>query len=460
MRVNARKAKLEVPVTELSTAAIRPRSRRAPGLGAAASLSTLSGLRADPLRFLTELRERFGDVARFQIGPMKSYLLSHPDAIRHVLVDRSQNYTKHTRDYDKLRISLGDGLVTSEGEFWRRQRRIAQPAFHREQIARFGETMVARTEAMLARWRDRTEPFDVAREMTRLTLEIVSATLFSVDLGAQLDEIEGAVSIANRQTYERIISIIDLPLWVPTPRNLEMKRSLRTFDEIIFERLRARRAAGGGDDLLGMLLAARDPETGEGMSDAQLRDEIVTMFVAGHETTANGLAWCLWLLATHPEVEARARAQAAALGRRATLADLPALGYLRQVFQEALRLYPPVWGIGRGAVEADEIGGYAIDAGADVTICQWVTHRHPALWRDPERFDPDRFADGEISRYAYFPFSTGARQCIGNNFALMEGQLILATLLQHERLELVSETVVPEPLVTLRPRGGLLMRRA
>jgi cytochrome P450 len=355
-------------------------------------------------------------------------------------------------------------MVTSEGDFWRRQRRIAQPAFHREQIARFADVMVARTEAMLELWEELPEPIDVAREMMRLTLEIVCRTLFTVDLGARVDAIGDAVSLANHDTIERISSLIDLPLWVPTPRNRRFKRALRTFDEIVYAEIGARRdARDPGQDLLGMLLSARDPESGEGMSDLQLRDEIVTMFVAGHETTANALAWCFYLLSTHPEIERRAREEVVGVlgGRHPTLADLPKLGYLKQIFQETMRLYPPVWGIGRGAVETDVISGYTIEKGSDVTLCQWVTHRHPDLWSNPEGFDPDRFADPEaIDRWAYFPFSGGARQCIGNNFAVMEAQLILATMLPRQRLELASgHRVVPQPLVTLRPLHGVPMRR-
>ena len=449
----------------MASPTLHPAPGRAPGLGLLASRSVLSAVRADALGFLTDLHRRHGDIARFQVGPYVTYLLAHPDAIRHVLVDRAANYTKHTRDYDKLRLSLGEGLVTSEGDFWRRQRRIAQPAFHREQIARFADVMTGRTVAMVERWLARPGPLDVAHEMMRLTLQIVSATLFSTDLGEELDEIGRSVEIANRQTIERISSLFDLPLWVPTSRNRELVRALHVFDRLIYGQLEARRRAEDpGQDLLGMLLAARDPETGEGMTDAQLRDEIVTMFVAGHETTANALAWSFYLLAQHPQAEGRARAEvdAALAGRAATLADLPGLGYLKQVAQEAMRLYPPVWAIGRGAVADDVVGGIRIERGADITLSQWVTHRHPALWRDPDAFDPDRFARAdELPRFAYFPFSGGARQCIGMSFALMEAQLILATVLQRHPLALVpGRSVVPEPLVTLRPRGGLPMVRA
>jgi cytochrome P450 len=230
---------------------------------------------------------------------------------------------------------------------------------------------------------------------------------------------------------------------------------------VVFAEIEGRRAGARRDDLLSMLLDARDPETGEAMSDRQLRDEVVTMFTAGHETTANLLSWTFYLLSTHPEIERRVRDELERVvgGRPATFADLPGLGYLRQVVQETMRLYPPVWTIGRGVVADDAIGGYRIPRGADVTLSAWVTHRHPGLWENPEGFDPDRFADpARLPRYAYFPFSGGARQCIGNSFAMMEAQLILATVLARFRPELVEgHRVEPEPLVTLRPRHGLPM---
>jgi cytochrome P450 len=437
-------------------------SRSAPGLTSRATFRVIRALRSAPLRFLVGLREQHGDVARFQVGPYRSYLLSHPDAVRHVLVDHAANYTKHTRDYGKLAISLGQGLITSEGEFWRRQRRIAQPAFHRQQIGRFAATMARLTDQMLATW-DNTAagPMDFAHEMMRLTLQIVTSTLISVEVSDTIEQIGEAVSVINRETIQKIVSVFDFPLWVPTKPNVELRRKLRFFDDLAYAQIAARRAASPGDDLLGMLLSARDPETGEGMSDQQLRDEALTMVSAGHETTANALAWCFYLLSQHPDIEARAREEAQRVlgGRAATLEDLPRLSYTKQVFQEAMRLYPPVWAIGRGAAEDDVIGGFRIKRGSDVTLSQWVTHRHPAFWSDPERFDPDRFAEGtDIPRFAYFPFSGGARQCIGNAFAMMEGQIILAMILARYSLALPPGAVVEtEPLITLRPRGGLPM---
>ncbi|MEO6951116.1 MAG: cytochrome P450, partial [Polyangia bacterium] len=299
-------------------------------------------------------------------------------------------------------------------------------------------------------------------EMMRVTLQIVSATLFSVELDSLIDEIGAAVATLNRQTIERIITLVELPVWVPTARNRELHAATGFFDKLIAKQVADRRAAGPTqqNDLLGMLLSATDPETGEGMSDTQLRDEAVTMIAAGHETTANALAWCFHLLAQHPDIERRVGEEAAnVLGdRAATLEDLPRLSYTKQVFQESMRLYPPVWAIGRGCQEQDEIGGYTIERGADVTMSPWVTQRHPEFWPDPLRFDPDRFAEGrEIPKFAYFPFSGGARQCIGTGFAMMEGQIILATVLSRYRLVATGRPVAHEALITLRPRDGLPM---
>ncbi len=440
--------------------------RRAPGVHALSTLSTLRALKKDALGFLTRLRETHGDVARFQVGPHVTYLLARPEHVRRVLVEEAPRYTKQTRDYDMLRLSLGTGMLTSEGDFWRRQRRIAQPAFHRQQIGGFAATMGRLSHDMLTRWADAGDTIDVAHEMMRVTLQIVSATLFSVELDSIIDEIGSAVATLNRQTIDRIISLVDLPVWVPTQRNRELHAATGYFDRLIAKQVADRRAHGPRDeqrhDLLGMLLSARDPETGEGMSDSQLRDEAVTMLAAGHETTANALAWCFHLLAQHPEIERRAADEAGnTLGERAaTLEDLPRLSYTKQVFQESMRLYPPVWAIGRGCADGDVIDGFSIDRGADVTMSPWVTHRHPDVWPDPLRFDPDRFAEGrDIPKFAYFPFSGGARQCIGTGFAMMEAQIILSTVLSRYRLAATpGHTVEHEALITLRPRGGLPMR--
>jgi cytochrome P450 len=424
-------------------------------------------MRRDPLAYVAGLARDYGDVVRLGLGPLAIYSITHPDGVKHVLQDNNQNYVKG-EIIARVKILIGEGLFTSEGTFWRRQRRLAQPAFHRERIAGFVDTMVRRTAERLAGWEIAVrngEPIDVAAEMNALTLTIVGETLFGRDLSGDAAEAGRALRVALEVTAHRTMSYMVPPIWFPTARNRAFRRAVRTLDSLVFEIIDARRRAHDpGADLLGMLMSARDEETGEGMSRSQLRDEVMTFLLAGHETTAVALAWTWYLLARHPDVAERARDEVlGVLGDRTpVLEDLPRIPMARMVVEEAMRLYPPVWGIGRQSIGPDEIGGYDIPAGAIVNLSPWVTHRHPAFWPDPERFDPERFRPGverTRPRFAYFPFSGGPRLCIGETFALVEAQLIVAMMLQRHGLTLVDTTpVVLEPTLTLRPRGGLRMR--
>jgi cytochrome P450 len=424
-------------------------------------------MRRDPLAFVAALARDHGDVVCLRLGPLRVYSIHHPDGVKHVLQDNNQNYVKG-EIIGRVKVLIGEGLFTSEGDFWRRQRRLAQPAFHRERIATFAGTMVRRTAERLARWQPAVEqgqPIDVAAEMNALTLTIVGETLFGRDLSGEAAEAGRALKVALETTAHRALSYVVPPIWLPTARNRAFRRAVRTLDTLVYDIIDARRREHApGDDLLGMLMAARDEETGEGMSRGQLRDEVTTFLLAGHETTAVALAWTWYLLARHPEIAEQARAETiAVLGDRApTLADLPRLPLARMVVEEAMRLYPPVWGVGRQSIAADRIGGYDIPAGAIVNLSPWVTHRHPAFWDDPERFDPERFRPGAERtrpRFSYFPFSGGPRLCIGEAFALMEAQLVVAMMLQRHRLTLVDPRPVElETTLTLRPRGGLVMR--
>jgi cytochrome P450 len=329
--------------------------------------------RKDPLGFLCRIAREHGDVVRFG-GPLTVVLVAHPDHVQRVLVDNNKNYDKQTRGYDALRVFLGNGLLTAEGDFWRRQRRIAQPAFHRDRIAAFADTMTGATQEMLSRWDvhalgDRA--LDVADEMTTLTLRIVARTLLSADV----DEGELAIgpSVARLNGYARdaMTSPIMVPLGIPTPRNLSFRKHAAAIDKVVLDIIAERRATGvDKGDLLSMLMAAQDVETGERMTDGQLRDEVMTIFLAGHETTASTLAWTLWLLSLHPDVMRRVQAELAReLGGRAPgLADLPRLRYLGQTIKEAMRLFPPAWAIGRRAIEDDIVGDYRVPAGALVMV--------------------------------------------------------------------------------------------
>jgi cytochrome P450 len=428
-------------------------------------LGALADINADPLRFLAEAAE-LGDVVRFRVGPYRVFLLRHPDAIQHVLVDNSKSYDKRTRGYDALRSLLGNGLLTSEGEMWRRQRRIAQPAFHRQRVAEFARVMVELTQDMLGRWLDVAalgRTIDMTHEMTALTLRIVARTLLSAEVRDHAEEVGRAVTLFSRYADEAVSSV--LPLGFPTPLRLRTREATRKLDALIHAMIDERRKDGRErGDLLDMLMHARDGETGERMTDRQLRDEVMTIFLAGHETTANALAWTFYLLSLHPGVERRVRAELDAVlgGRAPEFDDLPKLTTLTAVIKESMRLYPPAWMIERRAAADDVVGGYRIPAGSVVLMSPYITHRHPGLWPNPEGFDPDRFvpeAERARPRYAYFPFGGGPRLCIGQPFAMLEGVLVLATILQRYRLSLVpGHPVVPDPLVTLRPRGGILMR--
>jgi cytochrome P450 len=449
----------------------RPGARIAPGPAAPGMFGHLAESQRDPLGFFASVQARHGDVARLRFGPYLAHLVTHPDGVRQVLADPHRRYTKQTPGFSSLRTVLGNGLLTSEGEFWRRQRRTAAPAFHRERIAGFAARMTAAAEDVAARWTAAARAdatIDVAADMTGVTLRIVAETLLGGDVRVDTRAVAAAVAVVVAETNRRAATWPQLPERVPTPANRRFRAAIATLDGVVGGIIRARRAApslhgGGAADLLAMLMEARDEETGEGMSDRQLRDEALTIFVAGHETTANAMSWAFYQLSRTPAIERRLRAELAAVlgGRTPTMDDLPRLPYVRMVIQEVLRLYPPAWTIGRAVAADDEVCGYVLPAGSLALVSPYVTHRHPAVWDNPEGFDPERFdpRHGEPSRYAYFPFGAGPRICIGNTFALMEMQLLLATLAQRCTLTLVpGERVELEPSVTLRPRGGIRMR--
>jgi cytochrome P450 len=420
----------------------------------------------EPTCFYMRMRREYGDVVRMRGLPtLYWHLVAHPSGVEHVLQTRQQNYPKGKLFNKPLSLLVGEGLLTSEGEFWRRQRRLAQPAFHRQRIAALGATMTRATEQMLERWRgfERSgEAFDVALEMTRLTLQVAGLTLFGVDLSDEAGRVGPALRVAFEHLNYRMSYPWALPEVLPTRRNRRFLRARRALDEVVYRIIRERRREGRDTgDLLSMLLVARDEETGAGMSDEQLRDEVMTILIAGHETGAAALAWAWYRLARHPEVEMKLRAELEEVlgGRTPTVEDLPSLKYTKMFFDEVLRLYPPAWGLPRQAREEDEVCGHRIPAGSLLVVSQYVTHRHPDFWDDPERFDPERFTPERVAarpRFAYYPFGGGARQCIGSSFALMEAQLILATAAQHFRPRLVPGHVVDEdPTFTLRPRHGV-----
>jgi cytochrome P450 len=425
----------------------------------------MPALRRNPIAVFVDVARSFGDVAYLKIGPRRGYLVTHPDHIRHVLQDNARNYHKSPL-YDKLRVSLGNGLLTSEDGYWLRQRRMAQPAFHRQRIEALASVMAEAANETAARWEPiaaRGEPIDISDEMMRLTQAIVLRTLLGADLGPFAGELDRAWAIVNQHIGTNFWSLGLLERW-PTPKNRRFRRALDVLDRAVFHIINERRRAGcESNDLLSMLLFARDEETGQAMTDRQLRDEVMTILLAGHETTSLALAWTWYLLSQHPDAQRRLENELDSVlgGRLPAYNDLGSLPYTRMVIEEALRLYPPAWGFSRQAIGSDEIGGFHLPRGWLVFLIPFVMHRHRAYWEEPESFDPERFAPERSSarpKFVYLPFGAGPRQCIGNQFAMIEAQLALATLAQRYRLALVpGPPVEPWPLITLRPRHGIKM---
>jgi cytochrome P450 len=431
-------------------------------------LGSMLDLRRDILAVFTDAMATGKPVATVRAGPMNLHVLNDPAAIKHALVDEVRRYRK-SRSYDGIKLVLGNGLLTSEGEFWKRQRRLAQPAFHHKRLAGFAEQMTTATAAMLARWRERRgEIVDVHFEMTRLTLRIVGQTLFGVDLDAQAKELADAVDVVLHFANDYASALLRVPVGLPLPRNLRFRRAMAVLDgkvKALLADARARVARGddAGSHLLGMLMQARDEETGEAMSDAQLRDETLTVLGAGHETTASLLSFALYLLSLHPTTARALAAEVdAAIGQAApTMADLPKMPLLSRVVHETLRLYPSAWGFDRVAVEPDEIGGVRIEPGDFILLVPWALHRDPKLWENPEGFDPDRFLPEAVERrhkYAFLPFGGGPRICIGNQLALVESQLVLAMIVREFAPSLApGHRLRLDPSTTLRPADPLRM---
>lgn len=450
--------------TSVQSASHRARTSSIPGPRGLPVLGSVLDFGRDPLGFLTHGARTYGDVAAFRLMNIPAILLSHPDDIEHVLLRTNGQDFEKTPGDSVTQMLFGSGLLTGLGETWLRQRRLAQPAFHRQRITAYGETMVAHTENLLSAWQS-GQVRDIHQDMMQVTLEIVAKTLFDADMSGQTHRVGQALKVVM-DTFIQVVRnpFLVLPVGLPTPSNLRFRRAVRELDTMIYSLIRQRRAEGGDrGDLLSMLLAARD-EDGSQLNDRQLRDEAMTLFLAGHETTAIALSYAWYLLAQNPEAESKlvAELQHALDGRAPTVADLPRLPYAEKVIKEAMRLYPPAWIVdGRIALKATQVRGYPVPKGAYLSMSQWVMHRDPRYFPDPEHFDPDRwdetFTRG-LPKYAYFPFGGGPRLCIGNSFAMMEAVLILATIAQRYQLSLVpGQPVVPQPSITLRPKYGVRM---
>lgn len=416
----------------------------------------------DSLSFIIRCRE-FGDVVRLRFFYVTAYFLYDPDDIEYVLSSNAKNFNKSmSLRSDFFHRLLGNGLLTSDGEFWRRQRRLAQPAFHRQRIGSYGEVMVEYTNRLISNWRD-GEVRDIHREMMRLTLEIVVKTLFNSDVSGDTDKVA--------QVLERIVQpfasqatlkwILDNRL--PTPTHRRFNQAAQEIDEIVYRIISERRSSGTDEgDLLSMLLAAHD-EDGSQMTDRQLRDEVMTIFLAGHETTALTLSWAWYLLAKHPEVERKFHLEIDEVlnGRPPEVGDLSRLKYTEQIAKESMRLYPPAYGLGREAIEDCEIGGFHVPRKTQIFMFPWAMHRDPRFFDEPLSFRPERWTDefaNHLPKYAYFPFGGGPRACIGNYFAMMEVVLILAAIAQKFKFSMAGEDPELLPAMSLRPKHDINMR--
>ena len=407
----------------------------------------------DPLNFFLSLTRQYGDIVCYRPAPDTAYIINHPEYVRHVLVDNHRNYSKDTYSIQVFKKVVGDGLVTSEGETWRGQRRMMQPAFARTRLEALDTMIVDATEAMLENWQhayEDNQPLDIAREMAALTLTVTSRALFGVDLG---DEVRAIGEWVNQAALQ-----FEKP---SRPQVQEAAQAIRAIVERIV-RERRRNFADKGD-LLSSMMLAHDGQNNLKMNDEQLADQVMTLLIAGYETTANALTWTWYLLSQNPWAWDRLREEIrqGLDGRLPIAADLARLPYVRMVFEESLRLYPPAWMIGRRALGADEIGGYTVRPGTVIATCVYTLHRNPAFWKEPDIFDPERFSDSATRnrhKYSYIPFGAGPRQCIGNNFGLLEAALAIACIANRFGLRLAEGIEVkPQPLFVLRPSRDLLM---
>jgi cytochrome P450 len=419
--------------------------------------------RSRTVLFLQDLMREHGDIVFFRLGPQPAYFLNHPDHIKEVLVTGNSSFIKG-RALQRSKKLLGEGLLTSEDPLHRRQRRLAQPAFHRQRIASYASTMVTYAERTASHWQH-GETLDISQEMTRLTLAIVGKTLFDADVESEAVEIGKALTTIIELFNMLLLPFSELLERLPLPHVRRFERAKARLDQTIYRLIEERRQSRSDrGDLLSMLLLAQDDEgDGGGMSDQQVRDEAMTIFLAGHETTANALTWTWYLLSQNPEAEAQLHAELdRVLGDRSpTFDDVPHLPYTEMVLSEAMRLYPPAWAIGRLAIQEHPIGDYVIPKGSLVLLSQYVTHRDPRFFPNPERFDPMRWTpEAKASRpqYAYFPFGGGPRRCIGEGFAWMEGVLVIAALARQWRMRLApGAKIAIQPVITLRPKSGVQM---
>lgn len=419
--------------------------------------------REDPILFLKKASS-YGEVVKFRFGPFQNvYLISNPELIKQVLVTKSKCFVK-SKDFHSLKPIIGEGLLTSEKETHMRQRRLIQPAFKKSHIINYGQDMIDLTTDFVSKWEDGEERI-LTQDMMSITLGIISKTMFSLDFKEGYSILGEPIETAMRVAVKRMRTLLNLPLWIPTKTNLEYKDALYKLNKVLYSVIDNRRKdKGRHEDMLGILMDARDDDHGIGMTDTQVRDEVMTIFLAGHETTANALSWTFYLLSQYPEVQKKLFDEIDnVIGNRNPVpADFMNLPYTQNIIWESLRIYPPAYLTGRQVEEDVEIGDYRFKKGDTIMVSQYVMHHKPEYFPDPESFRPERFENNflkTIPAYAYFPFGGGPRVCIGNHFAVMEAVLILAAISQRFKINLAQDhrPVIPFPSITLRPRGGLRM---
>jgi len=442
-----------------------PEYRFPPGLEHNLVWRVLKRMRpVDPIPFFQSLAERFGPAAHYKLGRQHIVFINDPEYVRQILVVQNDNFVKE-RVVQRSKLLLGEGMITAEGAEHRRQRQAAQPAFHRQAIPAYAATMARVAAEACDGWRPQQE-LNIALEMMHLTLKVVAETLFGTDLSDEMREVAQAINdIMSLYHFMILLPAAESLVHFPLPGVLKFRRARRRLDELVYKMIEQHRSAPEADspDLLTMMLRGNygDNFRRDRRRDAQLRDEVITIFLAGYETVANALAWTWWLLSQHPEVEAKFHKEVDTVlnGRLPGYDDLPRLGYTEMVLAESMRLYPPAWAMGRHALRDFELGPYRLPAGTTLLMSQYVMHRSPQYFRDPLTFDPDRFGpDAKVgrNRAAYFPFGAGARQCIGESFARMEGVLVLATIAQRWKFQSATQgKIQPEPLITLRPKHGV-----
>jgi cytochrome P450 len=425
----------------------------------------LPDLRRDTLGTLERARRECGDAVRLDAGPRglrsQIHAFFHPDAVRHVMATKADGYRKDSVFYNELRWALGDGLLNSQDERWKRQRRFVQPMFTRKRIATYAEAMGEEAEALSARWQG-DQVLDLHAEMSRVTLRVVGRLLFGADVERALPVVAYAFPVLGEYARLRAYSAVRLSRDLPLPSNRRAHRAQAALHAECDAMIAERRATGAdGNDLLSLLIAARDE--GDALDDTEIREQVLIFLLAGHDTTAIALTFALHLLGHHPEEQERVRAEVrdVAGDRRPGAADVERLERTTMVLKEAMRLYPPAWGFGRRVADGDEVGGYTVPPGSDVIVSPWVTHRHPAFWEEPEAFRPERFtreAEAERHRHAYFPFGAGPRACIGQYFSMLEATILLAVLVRDHELTSLADRVPLAPRITLHPAADVPCR--